>query len=115
MFIDIHDLLKDKLHVHVGATGMDMEQDLDEEKSARGEFQGAETKAKMCDDSVGLTQSMPHIVDDSTDHDAVVDGLSSDKDRGIPSLSKSVEYKRVMEEVKGQREKLLVFHNRQRE
>ena len=115
MFIDIHDLLKDKLHVHVGATGMDMEQDLDEEKSARGEFQGAETKAKMCDDSVGLTQSMPHIVDDSTDHDAVVDGLSSDNDRGIPSLSKSVEYKCVMEEVKGQREQLLVSHNCQRE
>ena len=103
-----HDL-KDK------ATAMEVEQDLDdEEEEKNGKFQGAETKAKKRDDSVRLTQSMPHIVDDSADTDTVVDG-SSDRDRRIPSLSKSVEYKRVMEEVKGQREQLLAFHNRQRE
>ena len=93
---------------------MEVEQDLDDEEEKNDEFQGAETRAKKRDDSVRLTQSMPHIVDDSADTDTVVDG-SGDKDLGIPSLSKSVEYKRVMEEVKGQREQLLAFHNRQRE
>ena len=93
---------------------MEVEQDLDDEEEENGEFQGAETKARKRDDSIRLTQSMPHIVDDSADTDTVVDG-SGDKDRGIPSLSKSVEYKCVMEEVKGQREQLLAFHNHQRE
>ena len=90
------------------AAAVEEEQDLDEES---GEFQDAETKAKELDNSMRQTQSMPLIVDSA---DSAVDG-GSDKDRGIPSVSKSVEYKRVMEEVKGQREQLLAFHNRQRE
>ena len=79
-----------------------------EQEEETGEFQDDETKAKKFNDYVRQTQSMPLIADSA---DTSLDSCS-DKDRDIP---KSKEYNCVMEEVKGQREQLLVFHNRQRE
>ena len=99
-----------------GGVIVEGEKDLDDEES--GEFQDAERKAKKLkvDDSVRQTQSLPLIVDDSATSSAAVEGDGSGRRRGMPSgISKSVEYKRVMEEVKGQREQLLAFHSRQRE
>ena len=101
-----------------GGDNVEGEQDLDEDEES-GKFQGTERKAKKLkvDDSVRQTQSMPLIVDDSTTaSSAAVEGDGSGRHQGTPSgVSKSVEYKRVMEEVKGQREQLLAFHSRQRE
>ena len=90
-----------------------VQQDEDEES---GEFQSFETKAKKANDSVRQTQSMPLIVDSA---DTAIESCS-DKDQDAPavgggSVSKSEEFKHVMEEVKGQREQLLAFYNRQRE
>ena len=78
-----------------------------EQDEESDEFQDAEMKAKKLDDSVRRTQSMP-LIADSTD-------TISDKEREIPSISKGKEYECVMEEVKGQREQLLAFHNQQKE
>ena len=98
-----------------GDDNVEGEQDLDEDEES-GKFQGTERKAKV-DDSVRQTQSMPLIVDDSTAAtSAAVEEDGSGRHQETPSgISKSVEYKRVMDEVKRQREQLLAFHNRQRE
>ncbi len=97
-----------------GGDVVEGEQGLDEFEES-GEFQDAERKAKkLHDDSVRQTQSMPLIVDDSTA--AASTSTGNGGHRGIPSnIGKSIEYKRLMEEVKGQREQLLAFHSQQRE